>query len=279
MTHSSRRLASALLALAAASVLVLGCGEGDGSPQGVSDDPVETAAGEKAEPLSEESARDYARAVNLRASDLPYAEAEPPEDEDEREEDEERTRDTIRAYDDCVGGGLALSRRLARVRSPAFVSTVAGGFHLFQSEVEVMPTAELAARHSAIYRSRRGRDCVERVFPRLFEEEAAETPELGAIEMTPLPVPLPGLEGAFGYRIETGVTIGGPSPQMTAHSTARPAATTEIPLFVDLFVFISGQAEISLTVSGAPRAIPERLVRNLLRVLRERSEANRLPDP
>ncbi len=281
MPQGSRRPAAALIAAAVAAVLALGCGDGDGSPQGVSGDSVETASAGAAEPLStEESARAYARAVNLRASDLPYAEAQPPEDEEDRKEEAESARRTMRAFERCLGGGVPrFDRPLAAVESPAFESTIAGGFHGFESTVEVMSSTEVATRQNEIYRSLRGQACVEHVFPRLFEEELAETPEIGAIAMRPLPVPLTGLDGSLGYRVTTEITIGGPSPALTSYAPGRPVEGEAIPLFIDFFIFLSGQAEITLTLSAAPRPIPARISRNLLRVLHERAEAHKLPAP
>lgn len=277
MTQAPRRFGAALLAATLAAAALAGCGEGDGSPFGIAEDSADTVAAGSAQPgpLTEETAREFGRAVNLRASDLPYAEQQPPEDAEDRREDLETTRRMMRAYERCLGGGVPeFDPPLADVESPEFQSAVAGGFHSFQSSVEVMRSAEVAVRQNEIYRSLRGQACIEHVFPRIFEEELAETPEIGRVEMRPLPLPLAGLEGAFAYRFSTEVTIGAPSPRLTSQVSGRPVAGESVPFFIDLFAFLSGPAEISLTVSAAPRPMPESVSRNLLRLLEERAEAH-----
>ena len=58
-----------------------------------------TAHRPSAEALAKVRASDYARAVNLHASDVPYFEPIPDEDEEDREEAEKRNRELMT----CVG--------------------------------------------------------------------------------------------------------------------------------------------------------------------------------
>ena len=264
----------ALLAPALASACLLGCGGG------ASTEPSEAASGATEptgaptvpEVVTMRQAIELAKAVNLRAEDVPYFEEEP--EEPESEEDTARERRLKRDFGRCLGG-LDLSEHLVEHESPSFDSSSAGEVLSVQSAVEVLSTTKLAERRARAYRSRRGQRCFRRLLIPAFEEEGSSEVEIGEARITRLPPPLPGVEGSFGYRIATTATATGAQTQLTAYEPGPEAASPRtIPFYIDLLAFTVGPAEVDLIAMGSPTPVSRNLERNLLTVLHDRAVAN-----
>ena len=109
----------------------LACGGGDG----------DSSTGPSAAALAKVRASDYARAVNLHASDVPYFEPIPDDEEEDPKEARKHDRELMR----CVGVEEA-PEPLAEVKSPEFGTDSPGELLRVASTVEVGADAERAMR-------------------------------------------------------------------------------------------------------------------------------------
>jgi hypothetical protein len=156
-------------------------------------------------------------------------------------------------------------RRVAEIRSVSLRGAAGGEYGQISSEVEVLPSATLAAQNNVAARSSRAIGCITRVIPHLFGTLGGGGARYGRATVSRLPNPLPGADGGFGFRISTAVI----------RSTSE-AGQTEVPVYVDLLGFISGPAEINLTATGAPQPVPADVEHRLLSLLYSRANAKRL---
>lgn len=239
MTPNLRWPLATLLMLAAVTGLAAGCGGTGTSTDGTA--PQITKAG----------ARAYAQAVNLRAADVPGMSATAPEEE------RVAPQPLDNHFARCVGR-VVPDQLLVSIRSAAFRGHVPDKFEQVNSQVEVMPTTRLAAQHNAAYRTSRGLACISRVLaPALAGAGAAEA---GYPNVSRLSTPLPGIRGSFGIRIATHIS----------------ATAGQVPVYIDVFAFLSGPAEVSLLASGAPRPVPAAVEHRLLSLLHRRALARGL---
>ena len=152
-------------------------------------------------------------------------------------------------------------RRSEDSHSPSFrvASTSDGG--RVRSAVEVMPSAALTARDNAVARSARGRACLTRALP----EESTGSLRYGPVSVSSLPNLLPGANGSFGLRLTT--TIIGRKLQ---------GGETRTPVYIDVFSFVSGPAEISLTTFGVSRPVASTTEQHLVPLLFSRAREHKL---
>jgi hypothetical protein len=221
--------------------------------------------------LSMEQAVAFAKAVNLRADDVPYFEERPVEPESE--EDEERERRLKRDFGRCLGG-IDLSAHMVYEESPAFLNSAGAEYLSVQSSVEVAPDAALARRRIDAYRTGRGKDCFRRTLTPLLEEEGSNEVEVGRTTVSRLSLKAPEIRGGIlAYRVSTTATITGADSQLTAYGPRAEVATPRrsFPVFIDFLGFTVGPAEVSLFMNGAPAPVSENFERNLLSVLPERA--------
>jgi hypothetical protein len=255
------RLAATCLVLATASAAVSGCG---GSGPSVA----HSATVSPSPPITKAKATAYARAVNLRAGDLPLASVFEPEGEG-REHRYSRLAACERGADDVSPAHPIINRRSATLGW-----SLPGEFERFYSAVEVLPTAALTDRHNAANRSRRTLVCASRYLRSLFARGSAGRLEFGPVIVTRLPDPLPGVDGSFGYRIVTTVTAGGMAAREMVDYTTQQVKP--IRLYFDLFGFIAGPAEINLTTMGTRQSVSKKVEDQLLVLLYGRAKAHRL---
>jgi hypothetical protein len=224
------------------------------------------SAGASAEALAKVRASDYARAVNLHASDVPYFEPIPDEEEEDPEEARRRDRELMR----CVGIEEDPDP-LAEVKSPEFGTDSPGELLRVASTVEVGTDAERAVRELRLIRSRRAQRCLQRVYASAIEEEQSSTTELSDVSVSRLSPP-PGIEDAVGYRFSASATVHRSTSELTAYRrAAEPDASVIVKVYVDFIGFLVGPASVSLTATGAPTPVSRTLEHNLLRVLHERA--------
>jgi hypothetical protein len=265
MKTRSRSFGATLLAICGAGALWAGCGGGEIAPLDKFDG--------SEPPTAKERAASYAGAVNLRASDFPYFKAMPDEAHRDRGDQSRLGREIAR----CIGGEVEMGGEelVAKADSATFGTAGTGGLLTVQSEVEVVRDADVTARRAQLYRNRRVRACLDRVVPRALEEAGDAQAEIGRVSTAWRPSPLPGLAWSFGYRIRASVTTGGSTQLAAYHRGPAPvSAEGSVPLYIDLFAFHVGRAEISLVATGAPAPVSKVLERNLLRMLSDRAESH-----
>lgn len=256
-----QRAPASILTVALSAAVGIGCGAG-GSTDGTS--------GASAEALARVSAADFARGVNLRASDVPYFEPQPDEEEDPREK-RRQDRELLK----CIGVGET-DEPLAKVESPTYGTESSGELLNVASSVEVVRGAEQAARQLRLVRSRRAERCLRSVYASALQEEESSTAEVRGASVARVRFPAPGIEDAFAYRFTASVTVHAPTSQLSAYRpTAAPEAPQTLKAYVDILGFAVGPVEVTLTATGIPAPVSKNLERNLLGVLHERASEGR----
>jgi signal peptidase I len=240
---------TAVLALALFGVLVGGCGSGDSAS-------AKAATGGS---MGGTRALAYARAVNLRAANLPGLFAyNPPR------------RRSMNSEAECgrpAGGEVFTSasfenRRFGDQRHPIY---------FVSSSVLITKSPALAAEDVAAASTASARACLKR---HLEADEGRVVGSPGPVEQPPppkgsvslLPAPLQGLP-LFAIRTRICRSPGPPSPP------CKPGRAETIE---DRFGFAVGSAVISLDLSGYPRPFPPRTARYLLPLLYSRAAGQKL---
>jgi hypothetical protein len=256
-----RRAPALILAVALAAAVGLGCGAGD-STDGTS--------GASAKALARVSAADFARGVNLRASDVPYFEPKPDEEEDPRQRHRQE-QELLK----CIGVKES-DDSLANVESPTYGTQSPGELLNVASSVEVVLGAEEAARQLKLFRSRRSERCLRSVYVSAVEEEESSTTEVRGASVTRVRFPDPEIEDGFAYRFTASVTVHAPTSQLSAYRpAAEPKAARTLQVYVDILGFAVGPVEVTLTATGIPAPVSKNLERNLLGVLHGRASERR----
>jgi hypothetical protein len=236
-----------VIALAALGGVLNGCG-GGGTTSAAN------GSANNGAPITKASAPAYARAVNLRAADLPAMRITSPEG---RGKAAGAADHELAACD----GGPNPDLVIAKFKSATFTGAVRGEYEVIKSSVEVQPRAALAARNDALILSPRGLSCLARLLPRQLTSSSKSRVRYGRVKVSRLPSPLPGVAGSFGIQIVTSLT-----------SAAR-AGQPPIPFYLDEYGFVAGQVEISLSAIGAPQAVPDEAATRLLSLLYTRATA------
>jgi hypothetical protein len=256
-----RRAPALILAVALAAAVGLGCGAGD-STDGTSE--------ASAEALARVRAADFARGVNLRASDVPYFEVQPDEEEDPREK---RRQD--RELQKCIGVGDS-EESLAAVDSPTYGTESPGEFLDVASSVEIVGGAGEAARQLQLVRSRRAESCMQRVYASALRQDESSTAEVRGASVARARFPAPGIQDSFAYRFTASVTVHAPTSQLSAYRpAAEPDASQTLKAYVDILGFAVGPVEVTLTATGIPAPVSRNLERNLIGVLHQRASERR----
>jgi len=211
----------------------------------------------------------YARAVNLRVGDIPLGTVYKPERE-------VRERGPTRSEEACFGGTgdwHRLNSPIINRESATIGWTVPGDFQRIRSAVEVMPTASLMIPHNAELRKHRFLTCYLR-FLRSEGEQNTGRAEYGRKVMSRLPDPLPGIAGAYEYRIVSTVIMGRKAAVEPADYL--PQQIKRFRLYEDLFGFISGPAEINMTAISVSHPVLRTVEDRLLVLLYSRTREHRL---
>jgi hypothetical protein len=244
-------------------IAMLGAGCGDGSG--------DEGSGTSAKALAKVRAADYARHVGLHASDVPYFEAEPSDDDDEDPRAEKRRQ---RELERCLGFESDEDEDLAEVSSPVY-GTQGAGFLQVESTVTVARELERADEAMTLLRSRLAERCLrELVLDQLAEEETAAA-EAREVDLERIPFPAPELGDGFAYRLSASVAVSADTSAPVAYHPAAAPQTQEVDVYVDLLGFLHGRTSITLSATGAPSPVSKNLERNLLRAMHERAEERR----
>jgi hypothetical protein len=130
-----------------------------------------------------------------------------------------------------------------------------------RSDVEIRPTAAIAARDDAAVSSARGHACVLRFLQRALNRPPLTTRRITRhLAVSWLPTPLP--SAARGFQLRVVVTVG---------ANGRPRA----PGFFDVLGFVSGPAEVSLSAIRAGHPVSSATEHRLLSLLYSRAEARK----
>jgi hypothetical protein len=243
------------LALFATACLLAGCGAATHASVGHT-----TAAPTPHHPakITKAQASAFVHAVNLRAADLPNMQVTGAEHR------EARLQQIDHAFARCLGSTKPLDY-LARIHSPKFTSETEGEFEYewIGSLVEVRRTATSAEAGDAHLLEPRGLSCVRHLVATAFKPRG----EIGyaPVDVTRLPTALPGVAGSFGFRFKTAI--------ISLRYIARPV---HFPIYIDLFGFVAGAAEISLVAVGAPEPVPTEADQRLAALLYSRANASPL---
>ena len=252
MIRGMRHKCPAMLALAAIVVLVSGCGGGSGTTGTAATAASATAANSRAVA--------YARAVNLRASDVPGMVS--------RVRERRAGAPPLGAAVARCDGGVIRADEVVGIRSPRFrnqpqhqsgqgSASIRLSTEAVTSEVYVMRSEALAHKDVAAAISPRGRACLARVRKRAEAERLERH-----VEVSALPVALAGTS-AYGLRV-SGVEVGEPHSSSGAH------------IYSDTFGFAVGPAEVVLRATGMGHPVKSSTARRLLAVLYSRAKAHQL---
>jgi hypothetical protein len=236
-----------LLLLIATGALAAGCGSSGGSSAS-SGSPIAGTSITKARAVA------YAQAVNFGAADLPGSSIV-------KAEGEGRAPTATGVEFERCAGGVNPERRIADIHSPSFKVTSTGKRGRVRSAVKVMPTAALAARNNVAVRSARGRACLARTLP----EQGTAALRYGPVSVSSLPTPLLGADGSYGLRLTT-----------TVIGRNLRGGEIRARVYMDVFGFVSGPAEISLTAFGISRPVPSATEQHLLPLLFSRAREHKL---
>jgi hypothetical protein len=258
------RLLAAISALLAGGLLA-GCGGSGHSTPSAPSHPG-TAAGHTSVPGAHGSdgtgapakALAFARAVNLRAADVPGLRAGSSHAHESAAE-KRRERELLRcvgSHPSSPGGPAALveasSRNYERQQGLLSVGV--------SSEVTVARTPASAAGVLEALHSARLRGCLSRYFSLLLHGHSFSGAKVGAVSIKQGAPPAHGMTGSFGLRISAPIIL-----------HAIP-----IPFYIDILGFVDGRAQVSLFTYGLPRPFPAAAEEHLFSLLLTRARNHRV---
>jgi len=207
-------------------------------------------------PLSARIA-DYARAVNMSASDVPglrQTAAEAPEPPPTAQ---------AAAFARCDGESSP-ALRVAAIASAEFSEGQAANRRSLHSVVEVLPSPAVAERNLAAFQGKLGASCYVRFV------EAANRRRPGALRyghtrMSPLPNPLAGEVPSFARRVTN-----------ILHGTGAGGRPIAITVYHDTYAFVQGSAEVALLASGSSSPVSLAAEQRLIELLYSRATVHHL---
>jgi hypothetical protein len=257
-----------ILALLAAGGLLVACGSGSHpstttvAPAAVTTrvDAVAAAKTSAANrSLTRGQAIAFAHAVNLTAADVPGFKVHS-EHEHETVAEKRLEHEMLR----CVRalgshyGILEGSHGVVEMGSKEFGRETNTGEESVQSEVTVVRTPALAAKELAAIRSPHVRVCLSHYLDLLFKSHKYHGARVSPVSISQGTPPAPGATGSFAWRITTTITL---------HSVT-------IPIYIDIFGFVEGPAEVSLFTDGVPQPFPATTEERLFSLLLTRAKTH-----
>jgi hypothetical protein len=192
-----------------------------------------------------------ARAVNLRAADLPGFTSQSAGN---------NGANPFGAQINSTCSGLvsgARHRRTAHAGSPLFMTTSGLRSEQVQSAVEIERSRRVVRHDLAVGRSKHTRVCIASVLKTLKFNEQGTQVTLTNVRVTPLRVAVSGATGSFGLRVHAAVS----------------ALSISIPLNIDMIGIAVGRDEISLLAEGTERRFPRKTEQRLTQLLVSRALA------
>jgi hypothetical protein len=204
--------------------------------------------------LTKAQAKAFARAVNLRAGDVPGFKVSSEAHEHETAGEKRLEREMLH----CVGGA-GFTDGLAEESSKGFKRETSAFAQSVSSGVTVMQTPALAAKELVAIRSEHVQACLSHYLDLLFKDlkhpRGATTSPVSISQATP---PAPGTTGSFGWRITAAITERG----------------VTIPFYMEILGFVDGPAEVTLLTSGVPEPFPTATEQRLFSLLVERAKSS-----
>ncbi len=240
-----------LLALAVSAALLAACGSSTQPAPRTHAAAVAPTGARTSGPLTNPQAVAFARAVNLRAADVPGFTVS-----SEHETNTPREKRLERAMLRCAGS-VGLRKGLAEVSSKAFELKRNILDLGVSSEVNVAHTSALAAEELAAIRSAHVRDCFSRYLDLLLEGQKFAGAAVGPVSIQSGTPPAPGTTGGFGWRVTATFTL----------------QRVRVHLYLDLLGFVYGPARVTLFSSGALRPFPAAVQQRLFSLLLDRAKA------
>jgi hypothetical protein len=254
MFLAARAPRTLLLALAALISLLLVVGDGAALATGVSVN--RSASGARTASITKVQAVAYARAVNLRAGDVPAMAVTGP-----GKSEGIRQRRSSGALARCAGI-VSQGQQFVDISSPTFIGGRALEQEQISSGVSVLSSAAVAALEFAAIRSARGRACITSFAERELSSESRGLLHYVRLVAAPLRAPLAGIDASFGLRLTV--------------ILAAPRGGHRFYLYLDFLGFRDGPAEISLNASGFSHPVSSATERRLLSTLYARARAHKL---
>lgn len=241
----ARGLSTSIAAGAALLALALGgCGEGPG--------PAEIGHASPG-PITKQRVEEFARAVNLRADDLPGAtsEASGPD-----RSASPRTEAQLKRCAPRVGS----LKIVASADSPSFAYAEGGEAAFFNSSVQASQTGDELEALLREFAHPAGFACLARAIRTEVEEEATGEAHYLGFSASKLRKPLP---------------LGVPAVGIRLHIPFE-ADLVEHDAYVDYFLFSAGHAEVGLEALGMPKPVSQDVEARLISTLVERAEDHAL---
>jgi hypothetical protein len=256
--------------VAALSVLATGCGAGQDASHAAdrgtvhgpaahtssaasahASTPGSSARGAPDARLTRAQALAFARAVNLKAADVPDAHGV------RRRREKSEGAEVSHCEHGAAGGP-----KVAQVASPKLVRGSELEKEEIASGVTVRPDAQATMREVSLLRSRSTRECVARAFTRRFAGMRVGEAHYGRFSISLLPVQAPGADAAVAWRIQTSVNF--------------TLSEVSVPIYIDVLGFTDGPAEVYLSAISATQPVPSATEQRLLSLLLSRAQAHPL---
>jgi hypothetical protein len=203
------------------------------------------------------SARDeavaFAHAVNLRAADVPGFTVASPEHNHETTAEKHLEHEMLH----CVAAGSGKS--VGEASSPEFKYEHGLLRAAVNSEVSVARSSAVAAEELRTIRSTHARRCLSHYLNLIFKGKAYQGATVAPVSIVSGTPRAPGATGSFGWGIRTTVT---------AHAI-------KVPIYIGIFVFTYGPAEVSLFTSATSAPFPAAAQRRLFSLLLQRAKTHR----
>lgn len=219
------------------AAMLAACGSGTKSPTTASAPkaaPTTTNAPPAAPALTKAEAVAFAKAVNLRPSDLPGYKPSAESGHESAAEKEEG-----RAFLSCVGKA-AKSHALYEAGSPTFGREANTAVESVRSEVEVATSPAAAAAQLTAARSPKVRDCLAGLVTRAFKSAVSSGGAIGPVSVVSLTPSAPATEGGFEWKISATFSLHG----------------IKVPLQLNFIGFSYRAATVVLFDYGFPEPLP-----------------------
>ncbi len=258
------RAIAVILALLASACLITACA-GKGGQTRTRTVTVKAAATPPSTPpasgapksqMTKTRALAFARAVNLRAEDVPGLRASL----QGRQRSTAHEQRLSHELQQCVGGGGAGGQPVAEESSPSFQRRASIAQQSVSSEVTVARSSTIATRELNEIRSAHARSCFVHYLNGLFAGAAGQGSSIGPVSVAHGNPPAQGVTGSFGLRISAAIVV----------------RSVRIPFYLDILGFVYGPTEVILQSSGIPVPFPAAAEQHLYTLLLSRARAQHL---
>lgn len=201
-------------------------------------------------------AQAFARAVNLKAADVPGFSVSSEHAHEHETAAEKRLKPELRR---CFGSAV-VTKGVVEAGSGKFERSAGIASQSVSSEVTVAQTAALSAKELAAIRGGHLPACLAHYFEQLLKSQDFHGASVGPVSTKQGSPPAPGMTGSFGLRFTATITLHG----------------LRVPFYVDILGFVDGPAEVSLDTFGIPRPFPGTAEERLFSLLVERARTHKL---